>query len=178
MIDTVRLILFLVLSAGAVGASLHAWRFQQAYGYYRFFAFEAIVLLIVLNAGHWFQDPFSIKQIASWALLAIATAIAVHGVYLLRVVGRAQERGIEDTLTVVEVGAYRYIRHPLYASLMLLAWGTFFKGVDLLSGGLAFVATSLLVATSRYEERFNVDRFGAAYVEYMKRTRMFVPFLL
>jgi protein-S-isoprenylcysteine O-methyltransferase Ste14 len=178
MIDIVRLVLFLVLSAGAIVTSLHAWRTQQTYGYYRFFAFEAIVLLIVINIGHWFQDPFSIRQIASWILLTIGTVIAIHGAYLLRAIGRAQERVIEDTLTIVEAGAYKYIRHPLYISLMLLAWGIFFKGFDFLSGALAFVATVLLVVTSRYEERFNVDRFGTAYEEYMKRTKMFVPFLL
>ncbi len=78
----------------------------------------------------------------------------------------------------MEVGLYRYIRHPLYASLMLFAWGVFFKGVDSLGGSLALMATVLLVATARYEERFNIDRFGAAYAEYMRRTKMFVPFLL
>jgi protein-S-isoprenylcysteine O-methyltransferase Ste14 len=177
MIDTVRLVLFIVLSVGAVGASIHAWRNHQAYGYYRFVAFEVIVLLIVVNADQWFQDPFSTRQIVSWTLFAIATALAVHGGYLLRVVGRAQERIIEDTSMVVEVGAYRYIRHPLYASLILFAWGIFFKGINMLSGGLAFVATALLVVTGRYEERFNVKRLGSAYEDYMKRTKMFVPFL-
>jgi protein-S-isoprenylcysteine O-methyltransferase Ste14 len=178
VMDTIGLILFILISACAVGASLHAWRTRQAYGFSRFFALEAIALLVAINAGHWFQDPFSTRQIVSWTLIVIATALAVHGGYLLRDVGRAQERVIEDTLRVVDVGAYRFIRHPLYASLMLFAWGIFFKGIDLISAGLAFVVTALLVVTGRYEERFNVERLGAAYEEYMQRTKMFVPFLL
>jgi protein-S-isoprenylcysteine O-methyltransferase Ste14 len=85
---------------------------------------------------------------------------------------------MEDTQAVVEIGAYRYIRHPLYASLMLLGWGVFFKGVDFPSGILAFGATIFWIMTARYEERFNLERLGAAYSEYMERTKKFVPFLL
>ena len=82
------------------------------------------------------------------------------------------------TQTVVEVGAYRYIRHPAYASLMFLGWGVFFKGTDLASGAFALAATAFWIATARSEERHNIDRFGAEYSEYMKRTKMLVPFLL
>ena len=85
---------------------------------------------------------------------------------------------MEDTQAVVEVGAYRYIRHPLYASLMFFGWGVFFKGLDLPSGVLAMAATAFWIATARCEERFNVAHFGTAYSEYMKRTKMFVPFML
>ena len=120
----------------------------------------------------------SIQQIVSWVFLVASLVLAGHGFYLLKAVGRAQGRIIEDTQTVVEVGAYRYIRHPLYASLILFGWGVLFKGADLPSGALALAASAFLYATARYEEGFNIDRFGAAYSEYMKRTKMFIPFLL
>jgi protein-S-isoprenylcysteine O-methyltransferase Ste14 len=178
MIDPLKLLLFVVLSAGAVALSLHAWRTQQTYGLFRFFAFEAVVLLIAQNASHWFHEALSIRQIISWAFLAASLALAVHGFYLLRVLGKARERVIEETQTVVELGAYRYIRHPLYASLILFGWGVFFKGADLPSASLALATTAFSIATARYEEGFNIDRFGAAYSEYMKRTKMFIPFLL
>jgi protein-S-isoprenylcysteine O-methyltransferase Ste14 len=85
---------------------------------------------------------------------------------------------MEETQAVVEVGAYRYIRHPLYASLVFFGWGVFFKGTDLTSFALASVATLFWIATARQEERFNIDRFGARYREYRRRTKMFVPHLL
>jgi protein-S-isoprenylcysteine O-methyltransferase Ste14 len=174
----VSLVLLVVLSAAAIAASLHAWRQHHVYGSYRFLAFEAIVLSIAWNAGRWFLNPFSRLQIASWTLLVLGTALAIHGSYLLNVFGRAQRRGIGDTLTLVEIGVYRYIRHPLYASLMLLAWGVFLKGTDLVSAVLTLMATVFLAATARSEERFNIERFGSSYLGYMKRTKMFIPFLL
>lgn len=178
MLDPLKLPLFLVLSTVAVVASLHAWRTQQTYGFFRFCAFESLALLIAWNARRWFSEPFSISQMVSWIVLAASTALAAHGLYLLRVVGRAQARVMEDTQTVVQVGAYRYIRHPLYASLMFLGWGVFFKGGDMVSAALALAATLFCIATARHEERFNIERFGAAYSEYMRRTKMFVPFIL
>jgi len=169
--------LFGVFTIIATLASLHAWRARQAYGAFRFLAFECLALLIVWNARRWFRDPLSAPQIMSWIVLAGSTALAAHGLYLLRVVGRARARIMEDTQVVVQAGAYRYIRHPLYASLLFFGWGVFFKGCDLASAALALAATVCWTATARYEEHFNVARFGPAYSDYMKRTKMFVPFL-
>lgn len=36
----------------------------------------------------------------------------------------------------------------------------------------------LIIATSRVEENEYLSDFGEAYREYMKRTKMFVPFIL
>jgi len=178
MIDPPKLLLFVSLSAVSVAASVHSWRTRQVYGLYRFLGFECLILLIVWNTSGWFREPFSVLQIVSWTIFAASTALTAHGLHLLRSVGKAQRRVMEDTQAVVEIGAYRYIRHPLYASLLFLGWGVFFKSVDLSSAALALAATAFWVATARCEERFNVDRFGAAYSDYIKRTKMFVPFLL
>jgi protein-S-isoprenylcysteine O-methyltransferase Ste14 len=178
MIGVTQLVLLVALSAVAAVASLHAWQTRLAYGFFRFFAFEFLAVLIVWNTSRWFHDPLSMRQIFSWIITAASTALAAHGIHLLRSEGKAQRRVMEDTETVVEVGVYRFIRHPLYASLLFLGWGVFLKGPDLPSAALSLGATSFLVATARFEERFNIARFGAPYSEYMKRTKMFVPFLL
>jgi protein-S-isoprenylcysteine O-methyltransferase Ste14 len=48
---------------------------------------------------------------------------------------------IEKTTILVTTGAYRYIRHPLYSSLLFLAWGIFFKAPSWPGGLLALAAT-------------------------------------
>jgi len=178
MIDPLTALLFLVLSVVAVVASFHAWRTRQVYGWFRFFAFESLALLIAWNARRWFLAPLSISQLISWVILAGSTAIAANGFLVLRSVGRAQARVVEDTQIVARAGVFRYIRHPLYASLMFFGWGVLFKGRDLVSAVLALAATVFWILTARYEERFNIERFGASYSDYMKGTKMFVPFLL
>jgi protein-S-isoprenylcysteine O-methyltransferase Ste14 len=85
--------------------------------------------------------------------------------------------GIESTTTLVMQGVYKYIRHPLYSSLLLFGWGVFFKAPSLL-GGVLVVATSVfLIFTAGVEEVENLCKFGDDYATYMKTTKMFIPFL-
>lgn len=83
----------------------------------------------------------------------------------------------EKTSTLVTTGIYHYIRHPLYSSLLILAWGVFFKDPSWLGGLLALAATLALIATAKADEAECIRFFGPAYQDYMQRTRMFVPFL-
>ncbi len=84
----------------------------------------------------------------------------------------------EKTSVLVTEGLYRYIRHPLYGSLLFLAWGAFLKHPDWYSECLVVVATIFLIATAKAEETECIRHFGSPYVEYMSRTKMFVPYLI
>jgi len=178
-------IVFLVFSAGIVLLSWKSLRNWRSHGFYRFFAFEAILALILINAEFWFLQPLSIRQILSWSLLLISFFLAVHGFTLLRRIGEPDAEiqdprrlNIEKTTQLVKVGAYRYIRHPLYASLLCLAWGAFLKHPSPVGAGLGAIATLALYATARAEETENLDHFGNEYAEYMRQTKMFIPFVL
>ena len=170
-------IIFAIMSAGIVFLSWKSLRRPHSHGFFRFFAFESILALIVLNAKHWFREPFSALQVISWLLLLSSLAMAVHGFYLLRVSGKPAT-GIENTTVLVKRGAYKYIRHPLYSSLLSLALGAFFKGPSAFSAITVLVASAFLVATARVEEMENVQKFGDDYVAYMKKTKMFIPFVI
>ena len=176
MLLAIKLVIFAVASVGIIFVSWTSFRHTRSHGFYRFFAFEFTLALILLNLEDWFRDPFSLFQIISWVLLICSIVLAVHGFYLLRVEGKPKS-GIENTTTLVTVGAYKYIRHPLYSSLLFLAWGVFFKDVSLLGGILASVATAFLIVIAKMEEAENIQKFGAEYTVYMKSTRMFIPFL-
>ena len=61
--------------------------------------------------------------------MAIALGLVLHGVWLLRRVGREGAHRddsvllpFEKTTALVMVGAYRFIRHPLHSSLLFVAW--------------------------------------------------------
>jgi protein-S-isoprenylcysteine O-methyltransferase Ste14 len=155
-----------------------------SHGFYRFFAWVAILGLGVMNIDIWFRDPFSWYQLISWLLLSIAGALVLAGMLLLRLRARRSARRddvplyhFEKTTTLVTTGLYGYIRHPLYSSLLFLAWGIFFKAPSWAGGILAVVATLFLLAAARAEEAENLRYFGQQYRDYMERTKLFIPYL-
>ncbi len=171
-----KVIIFALVSGLIVHVSRDSLRDPRSHGFFRFFAFESVLVLTLLNLAHWFRDPFSALQIVSWLLLLASLILAAHGFHLLRVIGRPKE-GIEDTTTVVTAGAYKIIRHPLYSSLLLFAWGAFLKDPSLPGGILILATCAFVTATAKVEEAENLDKFGADYAAYMRTTKMFIPFL-
>lgn len=176
--------LFVLGSAAILWVSRRSLLAPRSHGFYRFFAWEIILILFLLNVEGWFDHPLAYYQLISWALLIISIGLVGEGVRLLREIGQqsAARRdpallGLEKTAHLVTVGLYHYIRHPLYSSLLFLDWGMFFKSPSWLDLGLALLCTAFLVATARIEEGENIRYFGAEYVEYMQRSKMFLPFV-
>jgi len=177
--------LFVVASAGIAYISRASLRNPRSHGFYRFFAWEAILALFLLNVEYWFRAPFSLHQVISWIFLVASAFLVVHAVHLLRHIGKPAEQrsddeasiGFEKTTQLVVVGAYKYIRHPMYSSLLFLTWGVLFKDLSWLSGILALAATLFLVATAKAEEAENIRFFGTSYQAYIKQTKRFIPFL-
>jgi len=181
---TTVLVAFALGTGAALAYSWRSVRHPRSHGVPRFFAFEGILILLCLNWRAWFSHPRSPIHLVSWVLVFGSLALAIHGFLLLTRLGRATPpppdshlHGFEHTNALVITGAYRFIRHPLYASLLYLAWGIALKTASLLSLALASATSVFLWLTGRREEREMIDRFGDAYREYMARTRMFVPWL-
>jgi len=181
---SLELVILLLLSAAIAWVSRASLRHIRSHGFYRFLAWETIAALIALNLRQWFVDPFSPRQLASWALLVASLVLAVHGFWLLSQMGRPDSGrddpalvGLEKTTKLVTVGAYRYIRHPLYSSLLFLTWGAFLKDLSWLGLALALLSSLFLTLTAKIEEVENARYFGAAYQSYMRTTKMFIPFL-
>jgi protein-S-isoprenylcysteine O-methyltransferase Ste14 len=175
---------FVVASGLLVYVSRKSLRCVRSHGFYRFFAWEAILGLVLLNLRSWFFQPFSILQIISWILLSVSLLLLQQSLQLIRAAGKpgSPRRGdpllwFEKTTELVTSGIYHFIRHPMYSSLLFLAWGAFLKGINGYTIVLVSVSTISLVATAKADEAECIQYFGTSYKEYMTYTKMFVPFL-
>jgi protein-S-isoprenylcysteine O-methyltransferase Ste14 len=181
----IKIVAFGVLSAGLIYISRASLRAPRSHGFYRFFAWEAIVALFLLNVNDWFRDPFFWHQLISWFLLIVCLVPLAFGVRSLVAKGKPVKHrehddpllAFEKTTTLVTTSIYHYIRHPLYSSLLLLTWGVFFKAPAWSGVLLGMAATLFLFATAKADEAECIRFFGPSYQEYMKHTKMFVPFL-
>ena len=179
-------ILFVI---GSIAITAISWKSLQkpgAHGFYRFFAWEVMLGLFLINVKSWFVHPFMWNQIIAWFLLFASLVPLGFGVHSLRTRGRpAQQRkgdtsllAFEKTTQLVTSGIYRYIRHPLYSSLLFLTWGIFFKSISWLALALAGVSTLFLALTAKADETECIKFFGPQYTEYKKHSKMFVPYIL
>jgi protein-S-isoprenylcysteine O-methyltransferase Ste14 len=81
----------------------------------------------------------------------------------------------EDQQRLVREGIYRYLRHPQYAGLMLLATGALCEWATIPLLILWPVVVYQYVALARREERDLAARFPDAWPEYQLKTGMFTP---
>ena len=179
-----KYLLFLCLSIPLLMLSWRTLIDYKSHGFYRFFSWECIAWLLVNNYVFWFTDPFSAWQVFSWILLLTSVYLVIAGTVLLKRKGKQEQKSgrealyqFERTTDLVETGIYRYIRHPLYSSLLFLTWGILLKNP---SAGMIFTAvlsSVFLYLTAIFDEKECIAFFGKNYVEYMQRSKMFLPWI-
>ncbi len=104
--------------------------------------------------------------ITVWARMTIGTNWA-----------HAAEYQIKKDHELVTSGVYNFIRHPIYA-------GMFFScvGAELVAGSYIFFVFLILLPIPAYlqakkEEKLLTGHFGETYKTYMKKTKMFLPYI-
>ncbi len=163
---------------------------SRCHGFYRFFIFQSIIVLLALNTPYWVQPRGWVDKVAS-VLLILSVLHGYAGYRLLCTTGhptaanrRDTDLLFENTTVLVDIGIFRWIRHPMYGALLYLAIGTYLKGLTNPAPLRLVATTAALVATlafvhlaARAEERECRERFGRAYARYCATTRRFIPFV-
>jgi protein-S-isoprenylcysteine O-methyltransferase Ste14 len=78
---------------------------------------------------------------------------------------------------LIQTGPYRFVRHPIYSGILLLALGTaivFGRVIFLIDAGIIL---GLLFWKSRIEDRFLAAHFGEAFENYRRRVAALIPWL-
>jgi len=169
---------WIAFGAGTAAILVFSWRFsiraKRYHGIARFFAFESILVLLLLNGRYWFRTPFTPTHALSWIFLFASIPPVAWGTLLLVRQGRPDGQ-LENTTQLVTTGIYRRIRHPLYLSVGLFGIGVFLKDVTLTTSLLAIVIAAAVILTAVIEESEMTARFGESYAAYMKTTKRFIP---
>lgn len=131
-----------------------------------------MVLAFLLNLLVCFLDPTEFKgtRTLGQVLFLLGGLLLLYVTYYLR---SGFFGDVEPNLDhLVTAGPYRWCRHPLYLSFMLII-----LGLDLMFGSPAGILVTLLLALpstiyrARLEEKALTDRFGEEWEAYKERTR-------
>lgn len=181
----INIILFFLLSIPLIAFSWRSLKNPDHHGFYRFFAFECILIIIITNAPFWMGNLMDPVQLVSGVFLMTSIVFVFLAFYKLKKIGgerssttNPENYSFENTNNLVSSGIYKYIRHPMYGSLFFLTWGAFFKHFTWYGLIPALAATLFIYLAVKKEEKENISYFGEAYKEYIQQTKMFIPFVL
>ena len=107
-------------------------------------------------------------------LLGVGLAMFAR-VYLGRNWGMPMSRKEDPEL--VTGGPYAYVRHPIYSGIIVAMLGSAI-GESIVWALPLVLATVYFIHCARREEEIMREQFPAQYPDYMRRTRMIVPFVL
>jgi protein-S-isoprenylcysteine O-methyltransferase Ste14 len=130
----------------------------------------AVVVLGVAHRGAWQSD-------AGFAAGAVIFGLgAVVGIWGVRSLGkhRTPNPTPKADAELVQSGLYRWLRHPLYSSVLAASFGWALLWQSAAALAAAVVLSVFLDAKARLEERLLAGRF-AEYAEYRRRTWRFMP---
>ncbi len=84
---------------------------------------------------------------------------------------------IKKDAMLITSGAYKYIRHPMYFSVFLMMFSIILLDINMIN---IFLYTSLLLVLylKAKKEESLWSKESVKYKEYMKKTKMFIPFIL
>jgi protein-S-isoprenylcysteine O-methyltransferase Ste14 len=120
-------------------------------------------------------DPFLLppQRVAGACFMLAAVALATWTLAVFRSWRLAAR--IEHGHELCTAGPFRWVRHPIYLAMDLLALGTWLW-VPTSAVGLGVVLVALAGdLRARTEERLLHDTFGQAYDSYLRNVRRFVP---
>ncbi len=119
----------------------------------------------------------------AWSLILsmiLAPVAVVLGWTAARNLGKQWrfEAALSEDHELVQTGPYRWVRHPIYASMlcMLLAAGFVWTWWPMLTGAVIFflIGTEIRV---RAEDRLLSKRFQEKFAEYRSRVPAYIPFI-
>lgn len=142
----------------------------------QFILFALIFAAPFLTNGSGWSAPWDgIGRVLGLLLLAGGGLLVLAGLVSLGRNLAAVPHPKEDA-SMVEHGAYKIVRHPIYSGIILGAFGWAFLLNSVLTLLLATVLLFFFDIKSRREEKWLSDKFNG-YAAYQQRVRKLLPFL-
>jgi protein-S-isoprenylcysteine O-methyltransferase Ste14 len=140
----------------------------------QFLLLAGLAVAGLLGPG-WSGTIRTVTSVLGLALLAAGGLLAVRGLIDLRHALTPLPYPREDA-DLVDSGAYRLVRHPIYGGIVLGAAGWALLTASIAAVVLAVVVGAFFDLKSRREEVWLVFRH-AGYQAYRQRTKRLVPWL-
>jgi protein-S-isoprenylcysteine O-methyltransferase Ste14 len=139
-------------------------------------AIGAGLFLVVWIVDSFFlhRSTFLQSAVPLWLRIALPGALFSAAAVLFRS-GHEAVAHEQRPVRIIRTGAFRYVRHPLYLSSLLVFSGLAFSTASLLSAALFLILFVFYDFIAGYEEKIMEAKFGADYRRYRSRTGKWLP---
>lgn len=187
LLNTILCLLFFIQHSGMARKSFYRWaaRFMPArFGGAPYAIASGIVVLALVvfwqESSYTLISPQGLARLALRAVFFLAIACVIWALsagffVLYRLQANVNDlRGIEPRQApLITHGPYRWVRHPLYLSALLLIWSYPDLTPDRLLLNLSF--TAWVIMGTLHEERKLVASYGEEYRNYQREVPMMIP---
>jgi protein-S-isoprenylcysteine O-methyltransferase Ste14 len=148
--------------------------FVERYG--KLLSAPVVIVLVLAIVGLFYTHSLLGRGPVSLGLQAVAILLMIwarvtFGLRSFHYAANPTEGGLVTT------GPYRYLRHPIYAAVLLFLWTGVAVNASPPGVALGLVATAMLALRIVFEERLVRQRYPE-YGDYARRTRRVIPFIL
>jgi len=132
-------------------------------------------LLYLPMSALWPGHPVTV--VAGFLIQLLGLAFTVWARYYL---GNLWSGGIvlREGHKVVDTGPYRLVRHPIYSGILLAMLGSFLMDGTVFWLAVLVLSVIALLWKAGAEERLLTRELGEEYVNYRRRSRMLIPWVL
>lgn len=136
---------------------------------YVFIQFSAIILIVILSkVSIW-------TNVLASSLFIVGLVIAFIPISQKRFRVNVFPRPTEN-MQLITSGIYRYIRHPMYLSVLLVTFSLIVVDIKLITLGIWFVLLINLIGKMNYEEA-QMEKSYPEYFDYKKNSKRLIPYI-
>jgi protein-S-isoprenylcysteine O-methyltransferase Ste14 len=141
------------------------------------------VLLVAIAYSLLWQTKFWERSVEPWRIMLSILFFVLAALLswtARRTLGRQWrvDAGLSPDHELVTSGPYRFLRHPIYTSMLCVLLGT---GIMITPGWLLLLALLVFLSGTeirvRIEERLLRSQFGDQFRDYQHGVRAYIPFL-
>lgn len=111
------------------------------------------------------------------AIAAIGTGLGVWAIVAMGIRRVSVSPELQSNAKLTTTGPYRFVRHPMYTSLLMFAGGLAFSPFAIWKAIVWFILLGVLLIKTVIEEQQLRSRFPE-YETYARRVKRLVPFVI
>ena len=143
----------------------------------KLYSYALVTLQFVLIGALLFLNKSIFSNFLALFIFICGALIGVYALWYNKLKNINIIPEIKEDAVLITTGAYAYIRHPMYFSVLMMMLGVVVADVNMMSMGLYLLLIITLLLKSYKEEKLWIEK-SEAYRAYRQRTKSIIPFIV